>query len=547
MNGGRDNLFSLAALCVSAALALGPGPAEGSATTGPASGGPVGVVHVEAAGPLGSRGALPSPSEDVLAARPAPAVAPGASPPAERISRAAPGPPLTPVDGGAPVSPGPRAHGTASPDGDALPDPGLPGGPLTLERAIALAEERNPQLAAASARAEAGEAMVRAARAERRPRVNLEETVSRTTNPTLVFSNLLGQEAFGPENFAIDALNRPDALDNFATRLSVEQPLWTGGRIAHGLAAARAEGEARRAEREAVRQRIVSGVIEAYAGALLARARVAVAEKSLATVRQQVEMVRNHFEAGLVVESDLLQVQVHESEVMEELIRARSDAEVALAALDLAIGLPLETDLELPETLEMGTDEGEPDIAALTAEALAQRPDLAAARHRLEAGRRSVALARAARWPEIGLAGMVEANDPDFIGTSGTNWSVMLNARWTIGDFGRTTARVRARRRELEAAQQDVLQFERSVALEVRRAVSELRAARARVEQARRAVKLAESSLRIVTDRYREGLTTLVELMKAETALTAARMREVAARRDVLVARARVDLAAGRL
>ena len=58
---------------------------------------------------------------------------------------------------------------------------------------------------------------------------------------------------------------------------------------------------------------------------------------------------------------------------------------------------------------------------------------------------------------------------------------------------------------------------------------------------------LAGNSLAMVQDRYKEGLTTLVELMETETALTSARTREVQARRDLLLADATLKLAIGRL
>ena len=48
-------------------------------------------------------------------------------------------------------------------------------------------------------------------------------------------------------------------------------------------------------------------------------------------------------------------------------------------------------------------------------------------------------------------------------------------------------------------------------------------------------------------DRYREGLTTLVELLDAETALTRARTREVATLRDLAMSEAALRLAVGRL
>ena len=60
-------------------------------------------------------------------------------------------------------------------------------------------------------------------------------------------------------------------------------------------------------------------------------------------------------------------------------------------------------------------------------------------------------------------------------------------------------------------------------------------------------MQLARESLRMIEDRYQEGLTPLVELLEAENALTRARTREVGARRDLFVARSGLDLAVGRL
>ena len=87
----------------------------------------------------------------------------------------------------------------------------------------------------------------------------------------------------------------------------------------------------------------------------------------------------------------------------------------------------------------------------------------------------------------------------------------------------------------------------RSIELEVRRASAELDSALSRVKIAGTATRLAEESLRIVRDRYGEGLSPLVDLLDAETGLTRARTRRVMAQRDVLVALSSLDLATGSL
>jgi len=145
------------------------------------------------------------------------------------------------------------------------------------------------------------------------------------------------------------------------------------------------------------------------------------------------------------------------------------------------------------------------------------------------------------------VLGAFEANNENFIGASGTNWTVMATFRISIYDGGDTRARVAQAReghRQLELTR-DLLEEE--IALEVLRASTGYSTAQQRLVETRKAVQLARESLRMIEDRYQEGLSPLVELLEAENALTRARTREVAARRDLFVARSGLDLAVGRL
>jgi outer membrane protein TolC len=417
---------------------------------------------------------------------------------------------------------------------------------LELERAVSIALEKHPMIAMAAAGVEGAEARLAEARAARLPSVELSETASRTNNPVMVFSGLLVQESFGPENFAIASLNQPDPLNNFNTRISLSQPLWTGGRIGAGVAAARAGEQAAQGDAESTRQQVVRGVVDAYTGAVLAKSALGVARDALKTAEAHVEMIRDLREAGLVVESDLLQARVRAGEIREMVVDAEAQHAVALAALNVAMGLDLSSAHVLPDALDRAELESAP-LPQLEEEALASRPDLAAMLDRIEAARAMQRAARGARWPSVGLGGAYEANDESAPGTEGTNWSVMLAARWEVFDGGRTRARVAqagAKLREAESARE---LLESRVGLEVRQAWHGLRAAASRIDTADAAVAMAEESLRVVEDRYRNGLATLVELLEAESALTRAKTRLVAAQRSALTARAALDLATGRL
>ena len=102
---------------------------------------------------------------------------------------------------------------------------------LTLDEAVEIASRNNHLIGAADADVAAAEATVQESRSGRQPRLDLLETVSRTTNPVFVFGNKLNQGTFGPSDFDFDTLNNPDAINNFNTMLRVRYALYSGGQV----------------------------------------------------------------------------------------------------------------------------------------------------------------------------------------------------------------------------------------------------------------------------------------------------------------------------
>src|SRR5215831_6435486 len=109
---------------------------------------------------------------------------------------------------------------------------------LTLRQAVDLALRSNPLVAAASAEEKEAEARIREARSGYMPHVQFTESLERSNNPVFVFTSLLTQHQFGEQNFAIRALNRPDAVSNYQSRLIVEQVLFDAQQTSRSVKAA---------------------------------------------------------------------------------------------------------------------------------------------------------------------------------------------------------------------------------------------------------------------------------------------------------------------
>jgi len=398
------------------------------------------------------------------------------------------------------------------------------------------------------AEAGVGEALARVeeARSARLPRLGFDATLSRTTNPTLVFSDKLGQQSFAAEDFELDRLNDPDPLSNFGGSFSIFQPIYTGGATRGRIDEARAGHDGALSARERTRQQVVRDVIEAYTRAVLARNQLDVAWDSRETARANVKLVSDLHEVGLVVESDRLLARVRETEVEELVVRSESAVEMSRAALNLVLGRDLDTPFALPTSLEARGDGSEP-LEELVRAAMERRPDLRASLDGLRAAEKRARTARSGYLPSVGATGLAEVNAEDALGTYRSNWSVIVGARFNLFDGKLTRARVRQATWQEAATREEHELLLQSIELEVRQAFYDRLAAGKRLKQASTAVELARESLRIVRDRYAEGLTTLVELLESETRLTQSLTREVAARRDLLSTGARLDLSVGRL
>src|SRR5262245_57090052 len=88
---------------------------------------------------------------------------------------------------------------------------------LSLDEAIRRARIQNPDVGAASAAEREATERVTQARGGYLPRVDVSESWQRGNHPVFVFSSLLAQRQFTADNFDLDALNHPAAVNNFRT------------------------------------------------------------------------------------------------------------------------------------------------------------------------------------------------------------------------------------------------------------------------------------------------------------------------------------------
>jgi TolC family type I secretion outer membrane protein len=414
---------------------------------------------------------------------------------------------------------------------------------LSLHQAVQIAVSENPVLAAARSQVEIAEQRVIQGRSGFLPRLNASEGLQRTNNPTQVFSNKLNQENFTTSDFAINRLNQPNAINDFATNFTATWPIYDGGRSWHGWQQAKIGKDASTYALEKNRQQVIARTTAAYAGVLLALENLAVVEGALRTAGANLFVASNRYSTGMAVKSDLLQAQARQSDLEQQKIMAESQIEVARSMLNAAMGVPdplrfeLMDRLETPAALE-GTLESWLSISQ------DRRLDLKELNAREAMAKEEVEKAKAAFLPSLDLIGNYQIHTEDFDG-SADNYSVGAVVSLNIFSGLETSAKVSEAQAALRQTQALRRQMQSQVALEVRQAYAQTVSAFQRVGVARQTVVQAEESLRIVTNRYVSGLFTMVDLLTGEATLQQARTTYTQALHDYLVWKTNLRLAAG--
>jgi outer membrane protein len=424
------------------------------------------------------------------------------------------------------------------------PEPVRTTAELSLEEAAATALKWNASARAELANLDLAGARLQEAKAGRLPTLTFRQGWTRSDNPVFVFGSLLEQARFGAQNFDPAALNDPDPLSNWRTEVSARVALFDQLQTPARVGQARAGVEQAQGRKELAEQRIRLEVVRSYYGVLVAEARREAAEEAVKTGEADVERIGHMVHTGLVVESDLLAAEVQLAEFHQRQIEAAGDVNSAYAALGAVLGQPLDPRPRLSGQLVERSFEL-PSQEELVRLALERRPEIAGSRAGVQAARQDRRAAAGQFLPRLeAFASWGRSSENIGDGSSDVTGGVQL----TLGLFdpGRAPrmAEARAGIALAEAAEQGLSS---QIRLEAVQAYERFVSARDRLAVAARAVEQASEALRIVQDRYGAGLTTITEVLRAETALLNARLSVLSARYDHSVGYAGVLLATGGL
>jgi outer membrane protein len=418
--------------------------------------------------------------------------------------------------------------------------------PLSLRDAVRLGLRENKAIAGTTAGLQASQARITQARGGMLPKINYAESFARSDNPVFVFSSLLTQHRFGLESFAIGPLNRPDFLNNFQSQLTVDQVVYDAGQTRNSIKSAELAQKMTGEEQRRVRMEVISGTARAYYGALLAAENLKTAAQAVRSAEADLQRAEAVRAAGMSTDVDVLSIRVHLAAVTEQRINRTADLDVAKAALNDALGLPLDTPHALTTPLA-ALDLPDLELDGLERSASTARPEVRQTRLATNLAQTQADGARSAMLPQVSFRGAFEADRQRFVDRGGANWLAAVSLRWNLFNGSADKARIVETAHLVKRAESDEQRTDSAVRLQVRRAYAGLRAAQQRIEVAKASVAEAEESLRITQNRYAAGMNNVTDLLRTETAVLDSRTRYLAAIHDQRIAATMLEFAAGRL
>ena len=368
----------------------------------------------------------------------------------------------------------------------------------------------NPTLAGALARMRAAQAQLAANQAEDLPQVTLDGSEQRT----LFSKNYIIPPPFGGTYHWYGSLTT-----NFSWNLD----FW--GKQAALIAQAGATAEGAALDAQAAQLALGGSFAQTYIKLLLDHQNGDIADQAVAERADILKISQGRFDAGLENGSAVAQARALLAQARADQLRYAAAREADVHAIAALAGQGAEAYATITRPTP-NLDVALPLPDKLPADLLSRRPDILAARARVEAAVQGRAAAKADFYPDINLAALAGFQS---LGLA----NLLTGGSFTMGigpaihlpifDAGKLKAQYAGATAGLDIAVADYNDAVLNAIKQTADAMTQVKSLGAQAAQQRDAVANAQKAFRIAEDRYRSGLDTQIPMLTAESTLLQAR------------------------
>ena len=382
------------------------------------------------------------------------------------------------------------------------------------------------------------------------PKINFNETYLNTDNPLYAFGSVLNQKILTNQNvrsyFSPNFLNNPGMIHNYQSEFQIEQPLFMGGKIYFGYQRAQLHRLSLKKGLSETKQKVLYSVAKAYYSAILAHQYVKLMKSMVKTAKAYKKLAENLYKAGQVVSSDVLRAKVELAKVEEKLATAKKNYKLSKYFLNITIGLRVDSKYKL--TSKLLPPYNKPlSIGSLQKEAFAHRPDYKA----LLLNKKNMSLGIKEAYgkflPKLVAGYDYFSNGPAIHPNDSYSYAftVMLHFNIFSGLYDYNNLQKSKSRYNTMIEYQGLLR--NKIEMQVRKAYLQYKTYFMNTNVAKLAVLNAKQTLKITTNRFKAGMTTLINLDKTLDQYKAAKVSYLNALYKINLNKYYIKLVTGRL
>jgi len=402
---------------------------------------------------------------------------------------------------------------------------------LTLEESIEIALQNNKKILASKERLGIAKGDLIVARAGFLPTLSLESNYLR-----------LGKGQKIPIGEGSEMVVR--AEDTYSTTATIEQPIFTWGRILNGYRQAISNQKMQEEDYKRERNNLRFKAAESFHNLMLAGELLNLSQESYTQMERHLRQVEDRYENGLASKFDLLRARVQLANLKPQLIRARNGVTLAENYFKSLLGLPSPIEVRLKGELKY--EPMEIELSQAVSEALKNRPEILSLKEGENIALAQVRLASASNKPIISAVYNYQFQKPyQWKDEWGKEWNAMAVLQFPIFSGFSTGGKVLQSQSQLREVKYNLEDKKEEIELEVREAYLNLHQEEETIISQRENVGQAEEAMRIAETRYISGMITNIEFMDAQLALTQAKTAYLQALANYLIAKARLTKVMG--
>jgi outer membrane protein TolC len=415
--------------------------------------------------------------------------------------------------------------------------------PLSLEDALRIAEERNPEILSYREKLKEAEGRLMEARSGFFPQLSIGGNytylsyVTSFTSKVPIFDPVTGQFiGFEDVTFEFGRHN------NYRFNFSISQPLFTWGRIRNSYKIALENLEVVKLSLKGKIEEVKAKVKVAYYNALVAKSMVELTESIYEELLTHYKSVESKYREGLVSDLELMRAEVQLKNVIPQKLQAKSFYKTALENLKLLLGFENSEKISLSDTLSYKPLDLTLDELLLEAER--KRIDLKILERQLKILEITEKIEKSGDKPTIFASWIYSYEKPfGFEDKWDGSWTFTLGVEFPFFDGFKTKGRIKASRAKKRELLKLYEYLKEAALLEVRTAYRELKTAEEVLKSQEENVKLAKRTFEMAEKQYREGLISSLDVLDIEVAYRQARFSYLSALKDYNVALSNLILA----